>query len=38
MDLRDIDRENGKWMELVQDRVQLRTLVLYVLKFRVPLM
>jgi hypothetical protein len=33
-DLMEIGCEDGRWMELGQDRVQWRTLVLAVLKFR----
>jgi hypothetical protein len=37
MDLREIGCEDGRWMELAQDRVQLRDLVLAVLNLRVLL-
>jgi hypothetical protein len=37
MDLREIGCEDGRWMELAQDRVQWRALVLAVLKLRVLL-
>jgi hypothetical protein len=35
MDLREIGYEDGRWMELAQDRVQWRALVLAVLNLRV---
>jgi hypothetical protein len=34
MDLREISCEDGRWMELAQDRVQWRALVLEVLRLR----
>jgi hypothetical protein len=37
MDLREIGCEDGRWMELAQDRVQWRALVLAVLKLLVLL-
>jgi hypothetical protein len=37
MDLREIGCEDGTWMELAQDRVQLRGLVLAVLNLQVLL-
>jgi hypothetical protein len=37
MDLREIGCEDGRWMELAQDRVQWRTAVLAVLNLRVLL-
>jgi hypothetical protein len=37
MDLRETGCEDGKWLELVQDRVQWRALVLAVLNLRVLL-
>jgi hypothetical protein len=35
MDLRYVECEDERWMELVQDRVQCRTLVLAVLNLRI---
>jgi hypothetical protein len=35
MDLREIRCEDGRWIELAQDRVQWRALVLAVLNLRV---
>jgi hypothetical protein len=37
MDLREMGCEDGRWMELAQDRVQWRALVLAVLNLRVLL-
>jgi hypothetical protein len=37
MDLREIDRVDGRWMKLAQDRVQWRALVLAVLNLRILL-
>jgi hypothetical protein len=37
MDLKETGCENGKWIELAQDRVQWRALVLAVLNLRVLL-
>jgi hypothetical protein len=37
MDLREIGFEDGRWMELAQDRVQWRALILAVLELGVPL-
>jgi hypothetical protein len=37
MDLREIGCEDGRWMELAQDRVQWRALMLALLNLRVPL-
>jgi hypothetical protein len=37
MDLRETGREEGRWMELAQDRVEWRALVLAVLNLRVLL-
>jgi hypothetical protein len=37
MGLREISYEDGRWMELAQDRVQWRALVLAVLNLRVLL-
>jgi hypothetical protein len=37
MDVREIGCEDGRWMELAQDRVQWRALVLAVLNLRVLL-
>jgi hypothetical protein len=37
MDLRETGCEDGRWMELAQDRVQWQTLVLAVLNLRVLL-
>jgi hypothetical protein len=34
MDLREIGCENGRWMELAQDRVQWRALIVAVLNLR----
>jgi hypothetical protein len=36
-DLREMGCEDGRWMELAQDRVQWRALVLETLNLRVPL-
>jgi hypothetical protein len=38
MDLREIGCEDGRWMELAQDRVQWRTVVLAVFNLRVLLL
>ena len=35
MDLREIGCEDGRWMELAQDRVQWRALVLTVMECRI---
>jgi hypothetical protein len=37
MDLRERDCKDGGWMELAQDRVQWRALILAVLNFRILL-
>jgi hypothetical protein len=37
MDLREMGCEDGRWMELAQDRVQWRALLLVVLNLRVLL-
>jgi hypothetical protein len=37
MDLREMSCEDGRWMELAQDRAQWRALVLAVLNLRVLL-